>query len=214
MKAIVGISWSARRDAGTTVFSLNTTPTVNGAEAWYVDTYPGDELTVTLDLDPPVTQPLFFIERMDDADLDFGVIPGVEAFIVEQTGGMVESGANFFTAPSGGDAATGTIGLTGSYSRVVFTISSASGRDVIHIAAGAATGLLEPPHFSEVAPGQSNASLQLANLLIGSTTTVQRAESLLSPSWTNVAQFISSSSSTNLSDTAEMDRAFYRFLQE
>jgi len=76
------------------------------------------------------------------------------------------------------------------------------------------TGLLLSPHFSDVTCVQSNVSLQLANLLIGSTTTVQRAENLLSPSWTNVAQFISSSSSTNLSDTADMDRAFYRFLQE
>lgn len=212
--ATVGFSWTEQQDSGTTAFSLNTTPVVNGSQAWYVDTYSGDQITITLNFDSPVTQPLFFIDRMDDADLDFGVVPEAEAFIVEQTGGMVESGDDLFTAPSGGDAAIGTIGLSGNYSRVTFTISSPSGRDVIHIAAGAESQMLEPPRLSDLSYAQNSVTLQLTNILVASTTTVQRAENLFSSSWTNVAQFISSSSFTNISDTVETDRTFYRFLQE
>lgn len=138
-QASVDFTWMEAQQTGSTVFDLTNSPMVDGAEAWYVDTYEADSITITIDFARPVVDPFILVDRMDDADFDLSQTQDVNAMVGEHTGGLTESAENIFTAPSGGDAAKGKIQLVGAYSRLVINISSASGRDVVHVALGASS---------------------------------------------------------------------------
>jgi hypothetical protein len=61
--------------------------------------------------------------------------------------------------------------------------------------------LLSPPVIAGISCSSSNVGLQLANLRIGATNTVQRADHLEPGTWTNTSVFVSTSDATNRTES-------------